>query len=491
MIEIDKVAENLFDKIRSRFDSVNIGDENAKATLDPSLARFFNFDYIRDGNEFGNITISLVDDNNLKVYFDKEIDKGMTPEEKKVWYAFLKNLRLFAKRNLLTFDIRDIAKSGLNLRDLKHANKNAEVLNKDDIRVTESKQYGTSRSSYELYDNVKIIARHSKPIVDETLPGARSRNIQAFYIENSLGERFRLPEGTTFNGARAYARHVKNSGAIHDDFGQHITKIIKEMSSLKLFVRNMRGRTFEDIETSQMVESAIDHYGKLHRDLFTIRGQRGYEQYKSLWQPEVIDEDQFDIDELRERFVRRVFDDRLMDALPVVRRAYMQRKNAVSDEFESWANGIIENIGNTIDDQNKKHASLKLDVEEDAEDDSGNTDSPFANSLTAADSDGNVIDGDAEDERLAQLFQENGFEFRFSDGVYYFESQEELERAKDIIAAWDPNFEFPRMGVYEYGYGVYGSTTVDKEPYGNKGVRESTDDLTMRLFKKLAGLRHV
>jgi hypothetical protein len=180
-----------------------------------------------------------------------------------------------------------------------------------------------------------------------------------------------------------------------------------------------------------------------------------------------------------------------MDALPVVRRAYMQRKNAVSDEFESWADGIIENIGNTIDDQNKKHASLKLDVEEDAEDDNGNTDSPFANSLTSADSDGNVIDGDAEDEQLVQLFQEHGFEFRFSDGVYYFESREELERAKDIIAAWDPNFEFPRMGVYEYGYGSYGSTTADREigSYSN-GVRESTNDLTMRLFKKLAGLNN-
>ena len=79
MIEIEKVAENLFDKIRSRFDAVNIGDENAKATLDPTTARFFNFDYVKDGNTFGNITISLVDDNNLKVYFDKEIDKGMTP----------------------------------------------------------------------------------------------------------------------------------------------------------------------------------------------------------------------------------------------------------------------------------------------------------------------------------------------------------------------------------------------------------------------------
>jgi hypothetical protein len=486
MIEIDKVAESLFDKIRSRFDAVNIGDENAKATLDPASARFFNFDYIRNGKEFGNITISLVDDRNLKVYFDKELDRSMNSEEKTAWYKFLKSIRLFAKRHFLTFDVRDIAKSGLNIKDLKHANKNKDVLDKEDIRVTESKQYGTSRSSYELYDNVKIIARHSKPIVDETSPGARSRNIHAFYIENSLGERFRLPEGTTFNGARAYARHVKNNGVIHDDFGQHITKIIKEMSALKLFVRNMRGRTFEDIETAHMVESAIDHYGKLHRDLFTIRSQRGYDQYKSLWQPEVVDEDKFDIDELRERFVRKVFDDRLMDALPVVRRAYMQRKNAVSDEFESWANDIVENLEkNPINDENKNHASLHLDIEENNTEDV-NVKSPFANGLDSADSDGNVMDGDAEDQRLEQLFQNNGFEFRFSNGVYYFESREELERAKDIIAAWDPNFEFPRMGIYDYGYGAYGSTTADREIGGySRGVME---ELETNFLKQLAGI---
>lgn len=482
MIEIDKIAENLFDKVRSRFESVNIGDENAKATLDPSKARFFNFDYVVDGNDYGNITLSLVDDNNLKVYFDKEIDRGMESDQKHNWYQFLRGLRLFAKRNLLTFDIRDIAKSGLNLKDLKHANKNAEVLSKDDIQVTEGRQYGTSRSTYEPLGNVRIIARHKNRIVDEHIPGARSRNIESFYVENSLGERFRLPEGTTFSGARAFARHVKNGGQLHDDFGKHITKIIAEMNSLKTFVRNMRGRQFEDVETNQMVETAIDHYGKLHRDLHTIKSQRGYEQYRSLWQPEVIEEDDFDIDELKERFVKKVFDDRLMDALPIVRRAYLEKQNAITKEFEDWANSVVES--NPINKQNIIHAAKGLDLEEDDAD--VNTKSPFANSMGAEDMDGNVVDGEPEDQKLAELLQNNGFEFRFQDGVYYFESKEELERAKDVIAAWDSNYEFPRMGIYDYGYGVYGSTTFDREIGGySNGVMEDKD---FDFLRQLAGI---
>lgn len=464
MIQIDKVAENLFDKIRSRFDHVTIGDENAKATLDPEKARFFNFDFSINGEDFGNVTISLVDENNLKIYYSKELDANMDADQRKVWYDFLKSIRLFAKRNLISFDIRDIAKSGLELKDLKHANKDAEMQTASDIKVTESKLYGTRRSSYENYpDKVRIIARHSKPIVDETKPGARSRNVQAFYIENSLGERVRCPEGTTFNEARALARHVKNGGQLHDDFGQHICKMISEMKALRTFVRNMRGRTFEDAQTSQMVEAAIDHYGKLHRDLFTLRGQRGYDQYRALWQPEVVAEEDFDVEALKELFVRKVFDDRLTAALPIIQREYNKRISEVTQEFESWANSLIE------------------------DDEEGNVKSPFANSMGTVDHPDNVMDDDGEDEKLSQLLQDHNFEFRFQDGVYYFESKEEVERAKDIIAQHEVNtgepVKFPRFGIYDYGYGVYGSTTFDRDLPLDKGVHEDLESL-----KQLSGI---
>jgi hypothetical protein len=464
MIQIEKVAEELFDKIRSRFDAISIGDENAKATLDPEKARFFNFDFIEGGENYGNVTISLVDDQSLKVYFDTDIDARMSKEVKTNWYMFLRNLRKFAKRNLIqSFDIRDITKSGLNLKDLKHANKDADVVSSNEVdAVTESRLYGTSRSSYQQVENVRIIARHKNKIVDETKPGARSRNIECFYVENSLGERFRLPEGTTFNGARTYARHVKNGGAIHDDFGQHITKMISEMNQLKMFVRNMRGRQFEDAETNAMVEAAVDHYGGLHRDLFALRGQRGYSQYKSLWQPEQALTDEVNLDELKDRFTRRVFDERLEGALPIVSRIYSKRRDSISQEFESWANSVLESM----------------------EDDEGEF-SPFANSLTAKDTDGNYIDGDTEDEALASLFNDHGFAWRFADGVYSFESVEELERAKDIIAEYDPHMEFPEMAVYDTEANAYGAAGFDRELPNNKGVSEGA---ALDSIKLLAGL---
>ena len=44
MREIENIAAALFDKIRTRFDNVSIGDEASKATTDPEKARFINFD---------------------------------------------------------------------------------------------------------------------------------------------------------------------------------------------------------------------------------------------------------------------------------------------------------------------------------------------------------------------------------------------------------------------------------------------------------------
>ena len=61
--EIESIASALFDRIRSRFTNVTLGDETAKACSDPEKARFFNFTYTgQDGAEFGKVTVSLIDE---------------------------------------------------------------------------------------------------------------------------------------------------------------------------------------------------------------------------------------------------------------------------------------------------------------------------------------------------------------------------------------------------------------------------------------------
>jgi hypothetical protein len=461
MDELNLVAKELFNKIRNRFSNLTIADENLKTTLDPEKARFYYFQFEKDGKSLGHINISLIN-NMLKIYYDRNIDKFLDPTDKRSWFDYLKNLRMFAKSNYPTiksFDVRDIDKSGLNIKDLMHVKSTDTTKNKNE--VSESKRYGTSKSSYENLDNVRIISRHKKPIVDYSDPSARSRNIETFYIENSEGERFKLPEGTTLNGARVFARHVKNGGNLHDDFGKHITKIVSEMKSLKTFVRNMRGRTFEDVETNQMIESAINYYGKLQSDLFTIRSQRGYEQYKKIWTPDLDEEDSsIDLDQLKERFVKRIFDDRLMNALPVVKKAYDADVGNIGKEFESWANDVIEDMSadvNTMSPTPKSSNDMEFDSE---------------------------FDTDVEETDLSSLLDKNNFDYTQTDGTFYFTSREELERAKDIIAEYDPKMEFPEMEVRNDNDGTYGSSTFDRDLPNGKGVMEG-DLLNLRY---LAGL---
>ena len=345
MRELDKIATNLFDKIRSRFENVSLGDETIKRTSDPAKARFFNFDYIdKDGKNYGNVTISIVDDVSLKVYFSKNITDQLEDAEQDQWFNFLRGLRNFAKRNFLTFDARDITKSNLDLRDLKQQSKADSTFTDKDVTMNESRMWGTSRSSYQEYGPAKIIVRHSANISDD-IHGARSRNIESVFIENSLGER-RLLDFKNLHGARAMARHVSEAGNIDDEIGQSITEMVREMSAMAHFVREAKRRQFEDAETDLMAKSAIRRYGELKNKLKHLGGKRGYDSYKECFTPVPMAEDDIDVAALRERFVKKIYDDRFNDALPYVYRAYKEQQDSIrtpmGEEFESWANDIAE-----------------------------------------------------------------------------------------------------------------------------------------------------
>ena len=340
MREINKISEALFEKIRDRFEDVSLGDENAKATQDPEQARFFNFDYTVDGHNFGNITLSVIDETSLKVYFSKNISDNLDDEQKKQWYSFLRELREFARRNLLSFEPRDITRSTLKHRDIEQQSKADSTYSQDELN--ESRLHGTSRSSYENDGNVRIIVRHSQPVVDE-IKGARARHIRAIYLENAEGERLKLPHNS-LRYARAMARHVAEGGSISDEFGQHITNIAEECSKLKPFKHAVLRRTFEDAETQSMVEAAFEYHSLLSNTLKKMGGRKGYNAYKENYQADNdVLLDDFDAESMRERFVKRSYNDALDTALPVVQKAYkMKKENKFAEQFEAWADKVSE-----------------------------------------------------------------------------------------------------------------------------------------------------
>ena len=357
MREINKIAEGLFEKIRDRFEDVSLGDENAKATQDPQKARFFNFDYTVDDENLGNVTLSIIDEISLKVYFSKNISDDLDDEQRHDWYSFLKELRRFSKSNLLSFEPRDITRSTLKHRDIQQISKADSTYDKDEV-IGESKLYGTSKSSYEKFGPARIIVRHSKPVVDEAT-GARSRYINSIYVENHEGERFKLPF-KSLTGARAMARHVSAGGTPHDDLGRHICEMAQECAKLKPFMNNVRRRTFEDAETQAMVESAFEYHGLLNNTLKRMSSKKGYtnckEQFSST-STSYIPEDEANLEEMKERFIKRVFNEKMTDALPLVHKAYkMKKENKFTEQFENWAETVAEGtwaVPNTDEDIDK------------------------------------------------------------------------------------------------------------------------------------------
>jgi hypothetical protein len=341
MREINKIAEGLFEKIRDRFEDVSLGDDKAKATSDPEKARFFNFDYVVDDTNHGNITMSLIDETSLKVYFSKNISSELDDEQKKEWYSFLRELREFARRNLLSFEPRDITRSTLKHRDIQQQSKADSTYDKDEV-VAESRMYGTLNRSFESFGPVRIKLAHTKPIMDES-HGARSRNIAAVFVENDQGERFRLPFNN-LTGARAMARHVSAGGVPTDDLGRHITEMVNEMTTLRPFVRGMARRTFEDAVTKEMVESAFGYHALLKNTLKKLKGKKGYTEFKESFKPALV-EDEADVAELKELFVKKTLDERIEQALPLVHKAYnimKENNNPYAQQFENWADKLSE-----------------------------------------------------------------------------------------------------------------------------------------------------
>jgi hypothetical protein len=365
MRELDKISASLFDKIRAQFDHVNLGDNTAQRVTDPEKARFFNFDYIsNEGKNFGNVTISLIDEKSLQIYFGSNITDSLDEEQEQEWYQFLRTLRQFARRNMLKFDVRDINRSNLDLRDIRQQSASDATYNKEELAIAESKLYGhgnNRRISFGDIGTHKLIIKH-KDQIDPDRHGARARQIEHLFIETPIGERFLL-DHTNLHGARATANHLRQGGSIGDEGSQLINEMVKEMASMRHFVRSVRNRTFEDAETTGMVEAAVHRYNEVKDHLKRFQGRKGHELLMSMC-GQNNDLDEVDVNSLRERFVKKIYDDRFNEALPYVYRAYKHRQKMDSPmtvEFESWANGITEETWNDdVDDRDEQDLTLLM-----------------------------------------------------------------------------------------------------------------------------------
>lgn len=316
MRSVDNISNELFDKIRSRVGNIRLGTSEGTLTTDPSQARFFEFQFKHNNMPVGAVTISLNEEGILQVYFPNSIVDEADSKSADAWYGFLKELSKFSARNMLNYETHNVTKERLDKKDYQF------LTQRSQDEVMENKMYGTHKKSFLEAGTAKLIIQHDKA-VDETKMGARSRNISAIYIENAEGERFKFANNY-LPGARAMARHVSNEGHTRDDRGKHIVEIMTEMQNLKTFVRAIKREDYVTDEQNEIIEAATDRYYGLKDTLKTLASANGYAEYFENWSPEEVEEEG-DLDDLKTKLTREVYDERLTDSLPSVRRAMKER----------------------------------------------------------------------------------------------------------------------------------------------------------------------
>ena len=220
MKNLETIADELFNKIRGRFPNITVGNESAEVTNQPKEARFFEFDF----SSGKKVSVSI-DEDSLTVMYGQDLFAEDEQVLKSKWFDLLKELRVFAKKRMLNFDTRNITKNNLDKRDYQYLS--------TEKQMSESKMYGTSRTSYQDIGTARLVVKHAGPVNHENAAG-RTQNVHSIYIESEAGERFKYPL-RHMNGARAMAMHVSEGGNAYDDFGKHITGLSEELNKLRKF----------------------------------------------------------------------------------------------------------------------------------------------------------------------------------------------------------------------------------------------------------------
>jgi hypothetical protein len=392
----NNIATDLFYKVRSRFSGLKLGAETGQITINPEQARFFDFDYMEGEKPLGHVSISLAEPNSMKVYFSSGIAEGMDSGQKTGWYGFLKELRQFAKRRLLSFDTRDIAKDNLDKRDYAFLSQNSQPKKPDMNTIqkpvgegvmSESAMYGSKTMSYQKLMDTRLIIKHSQAVMDDTQPGARTRNISGLFVENADGERFKYPF-IHLAGARAMQRHVANGGLPYDDLGKSLISMSEEIAQLKSFGNYVVRNDLMNSENNSIVEKSSNYLNSLREQIQKLAKQGHYEAYRESFQTQdSLEVPQDVVEDFVEKFTVRNFKEDIKSVFPVLYKL-MQEDNTIgyddivaltqeqpynedaeidtSDEtldpfgkFESWVMGLGEDSAITSQDPEEQQAAIQ------------------------------------------------------------------------------------------------------------------------------------
>jgi len=351
MKPIQIISQDLFDKVRSRFTNLEMGDETGAVTIDPAEARFFDFDFVNEGVNLGRVSISLNDLGSLKIYYSQGITENQDDVATQMWFNFLKEMRLFSMRRLLRFDTRDIAKTNLDKNDFQHLAATQGPKEKPDMNTMNESRWNhksSSKTSRAVQGKTEVIVRHAHKVA-ETYPGARSqsKNIKAIFIQNADGERAKYPF-IHLAGAFAMAQHVDHGGVPHDPAGKAIIKMSENIAKLGEFQRHIQ-RSSINADAHGIAERAIGHMNELKARVAALGKRHHYEAWREDFEMSGMGDntdemvlDAVTLEDYKSKFTEINFQEELTSYFPLLHSIMSETNTVDLEEYVKESNEETE-----------------------------------------------------------------------------------------------------------------------------------------------------
>jgi hypothetical protein len=196
------------------------------------------------------------------------------------------------------------------------------------------KMTGSTKSSYQALENIKLIVRHKKA-VNEEVRGARSRNIHSVLIQRGE-EKFKMAENN-LQAARAMARHLYNGGEVYDQQGTTISKMAEDYRQLREFVRYVKNSKLVNESNQEYVDLAIENINDIRTTFKKLSGVKTYantiESISDYNNVEILEDD---ID-LESKFTETHFDNKVSNVMDNLKTLVNKKKS-----FESKIVSAIE-----------------------------------------------------------------------------------------------------------------------------------------------------
>jgi hypothetical protein len=396
MISSEKIANDIFKILKGSGVSIQLYTDEGESTVDPDNARRF---YIKDLGSMINLDET---DSNREIRVS--VNRNTDLDEFKDTLFQIKNL---ANRSIIEYTLKSFTKQ------IEPKDQDYQAQKVRDMKIEEamSPAYGTSKSSYQKLESAKLIIKHTKAVNEESR-GSRSRNINAIYIENAEGERFKMPTNN-LAGGRAMLRHVKEGGEFADAFGKHIQEQTVELKRLKEFANYSKRNNLVNEDTAEIVEAVSQRISTIRESINKLKGCKCYNETKEKFEAKEVKINETDRTKLRNQFTVRTFDESLDEALPYVNALVKEMKSL--KERDAFAAETLDSLVNTIIGMDKVRLRKGVDVRSDPENPMANSnmkDKSLNVQLGAAASYlAGVIDGGKDQDQLAVLLS------RFDDEV--------------------------------------------------------------------------